>query len=129
MQVRVYNKNEHTYRELFKGKAIEIPAGGYIVMDQAEAIMFKGTIGQHPKKLGTGDWDKTTFKMIDIQPHTVQPVTPVIPPAKFICHYDGKEFGTQKELDAYIDENHLDKIKDPEVAEKRRRGRPSKSEA
>lgn len=47
-KVKVWNKNVHPYKEVFKGTPIEIPAGGFVEMDYEEAVEFKGTFSPLP---------------------------------------------------------------------------------
>lgn len=115
--VKVYNDNIYPYREVFKEEVYEIPAGGFITMDKAKAIMFHGSFSPIVKN-AQGEYDPKYFKKIrleEISPEVAKPV------AKFICQMDGKEFNSQKELDAWIDENHLDNLSDSKVAEDRRK--------
>jgi hypothetical protein len=119
--VKVINDNTHPFIGQFKDEEINIPAQGHILMNPTDALAFKGAYSPM-KKTATGQPDPKYFKMIRIEENA----QPVVEPKKYICQFDGKEFLTEKELENYIDENHLDKLQDQEFAQKRR-GRPKKA--
>lgn len=120
--VRVYNDNTYPYTERFEDEMITINPGAYLIMEENKANRFKGSFNA-PKKTPQGAPDPTSYKMIRLAPHKVE-VQEVKPePAKFLCQFDGQEFESQEALDKYIDENHLDKLQDQELAEKRRKAK------
>lgn len=65
-KVRVWNDNVHPYRETFKGEKVEIAAKSWILMEQDEAIMFRGTFAPI-KTDGDGNPIAEGFKMIRVE--------------------------------------------------------------
>lgn len=127
---RVYNRHSHgmTHKEKFKDDMIEIKPGEFVVMDYEDAVQFKGQFFPMKRK-PSGAEDPAGFKMIEIVPHEHE--EPVKDVARYVCHVDGKEFNSQKELDLYVKENFEDRIfkdavLDEEIVQAKRRGRPSK---
>lgn len=131
MKARVYNKHSKGFEhnEMFKGKQLSIPAGGYIVMDYEDAVDFRGQY--FPMKLmPTGEPDPAGWKMIEIVPMQEGEEDA---PKRFVCNMDGKEFRSQAELDAYTSSNFSDQVfKDPgldeQIEAKRKPGRPFKKD-
>jgi len=117
-QVRVYNDNKYPYREKFMDRDIEIDAHQYILMDESEAIKFRGSFVA-PTKKADGTFEPMSFKMIRLAPHTQETV--VKEAEKFVCQFDGTEHPTKEALEKYIDENHLDKLSDQEFAKERKK--------
>ena len=122
MQVKVWNDNDHPFTDNnFKGDVVTIPPKKYVEMEYNEAHEFRGKYS--PIKLG-GDGQPLaqSFKMIRIEktgPAEAAHVSGVT------CQACGKVYESQGVLDVHIDEQHLDAMADPEVAQKRR-GRPRK---
>jgi hypothetical protein len=56
--VRVYNDNVVDHKESYKGEDINIPAGGFIVMDRDEAVQFKSKF--FPPKFDKGGQQEIT---------------------------------------------------------------------
>lgn len=50
-KAKVWNNSDEIYRESYKGRMIEIPARGHIVMDEPVAVDFAGEYSQHEKPL------------------------------------------------------------------------------
>lgn len=42
MKVKVVNQNTYPYEEIYRGDKVTIPAGGHVVMDKEDAVMFLG---------------------------------------------------------------------------------------
>lgn len=128
--VRVYNDNKFPHREMFRDRQIEIEPGAYVVMDEGEAIQFRGQYTPI-KTDGTGRHLPEYFKIIRLAPHSLQEVPKGPEPKKFVCQLDGREFDSQEALDQYVLDNHTDKIEDQEFAKefvKKGRGRPRKEQ-
>lgn len=120
-QVRVYNDNIYPFKQNFKDEEIHIPAGGFVMMSPADAVIFRGSYSPMMKG-ANGQPDPKFFKKIRVE----EIGAPEPERKKYICQFDGKEFQTEEALEAYIDENHIDKIADQEFAQKRKAGRPKK---
>lgn len=129
-QVEVFNDNKYTHKEMFKGREITIPAGGVVVMEEDDAIDFKGQFSEI-RVDGTGKQDPRSFKMIRIG-KVVDAAEAKSAIAKqdleLTCQKCGYVALTKKMLEEHIDTNHLEDLEDQEMAEKRRRGRPKKDE-
>jgi hypothetical protein len=125
-QVLVRNKNTHPYRERFRDRLIEIPAGQTIEMDADEAKHFVAKCNGI-KRDGDGQPDPTGFKRLFIEPIAGQKAE--TEPA-YVSNIDGKTFATKRELDAHL-EQFKDKVFTDENAEReieaRKVGRPRKT--
>ena len=124
---KVWNENKYPYREKFEGKDVEIEPGGYVIMNDKEAIRFKGTYAP-PRVDGMGRPDPLYFKMLRLEEHNPanEPVVHVEPSKKFICQKDGQEFDSLEELEAYEQKNYLDDLLDQELADEIRKGKKKK---
>jgi hypothetical protein len=126
MLVKVVNDNVHPYREKFRGKDIYIEPKGAIEMDLNDAHAFLGTMPPNIEVDANGIQKPTSYKQLRIE----KAGAPKAPASKsFVCMKDGKEFGSQAELDRHIEENFADDIVDEEAREKvvaKRRGRKPK---
>ncbi len=128
MKVKVVNDNKFPYSEKYRGNMINIPAKGHIEMDINEASDFMGT---NP---GTAQVDANnipkpeSYKMLRIEKIGAPQAVAAEP--TYVCMADGREFHSQKELDAYIEANHLDSLVDEDAKEKivakNKGGRPRK---
>ena len=120
MQVKVWNDNEHPFTDNFKGDVVTIPPKKYVEMEYYEAHEFKGKYS--PIKVdGDNQPLPTSFKMIRIE----KMGAPEVINLGVTCQACGKTYESQGVLDVHIDEQHLESMADPEVAQKRR-GRPRK---
>lgn len=65
--VKVRNLNKHPFKQKHKnGSNIEIPAGGFVEMDEEDAVVFLGQFS--PVKLDNkGNHDPRYFKMLKIE--------------------------------------------------------------
>lgn len=109
----VWNKHPQgmTHKEMFRGDEILIKANSYILMDYEDAVQFKGQMpATGIRKNAMGEQDPASYKCIQIVPH--DPTTVVETP-KFVSMIDGKEFATQKELDAHLVQFEEQAFKDP----------------
>lgn len=117
MLVRVYNDNVYPHKEKFKGDVLLIPSKKYIEMDFFDAVEF---LGQYtPIKVdGGGAHVAEGFKMLRI----VKPDDFKIEDSKLIkCQACGETFPGEDELDAHINEKHVDQIVDEDEQKKRRK--------
>lgn len=137
MKWKVYNTHPDglTHREKFRDDMIEIKAGGFILMDYEDAVIFKGQY--FPMRMDAmGQPDRTTFKCIKLEPEHAGEVQAQTSKT-YVCHIDGREFSTKEELQAYTSAKYseletvkdaaIDKqIEDQIIQEKKRTGRPPK---
>jgi S1-C subfamily serine protease len=132
---RVYNRHPNglTHREKFRDEVIEIRANAYVLMDYEDAVRFKGQFFPM-KKNAQGAPDPEGFKVIELVPNG-DVTADAVAAKEFICHFDGKKFPTQAQLDSYVKQNYADQTySDPDLDEqtekeatiKRGRGRPPK---
>lgn len=121
MQVKVWNDNEYPFSDEFKGDKITIPPKKFIEMEYYDAHEFRGKYS--PIKVdGDGQHMPQSYKMIRIE----KIGSPEVTQLGVTCQACGKVYESQGVLDAHIDEQHLESMADPEVAQKRLRGRPRK---
>lgn len=123
MLVKVWNDNTYDYKEKFRDRDIVIKAKGFIMMDRDEAEIFQGSYAGMTRT-GDGQPDPRGFKMIRLE---LDPNATATETQTYVCHFDGKKFQTQAELDAH-EKQYKDKVVVDEVAEQeiKRRGRPRK---
>lgn len=115
-QVKVLNENIYDFKQEFKESMIYIPAGQSITMDRDDAIQFVGMFFP-PKKDGNDQPDPRFFKKLRIVEIPGQ--TQAQRPQSFICQACNFVAGSQVELDAHIDQNHLESLADEEFKEKK----------
>jgi hypothetical protein len=128
MQVKVWNDNVHPYTEVFRERSISIKPKGFILMEKGEAELFKGSFAAI-KIDSDGRPIPEGYKMIRIEELPSAAEESEASPS-FICQADGAKFDTQAELDAYVKENHSDKLvidEEAEQAMKKRQGRRPKA--
>ncbi len=115
-RVMVRNVNTYPYSEKFKNKMVTIEPGGFVWMEELEAIQFMGTMNR--PVLDSGKQHKPEgFKMLRLERgEAPEPATTVQPTARFVCAADGKEFKTQQELDMWIKAHHSKSWVDQERA-------------
>ena len=104
-----------THREMFRGDLIEIPAGGYVLMDYEDAIQFKSQY--YPMKINAMDEpDPSGFKCIKIESDGIEEVVKTPEKTVYVCHFDKKTFSTLEALEAHVNTNYADKlVKDLEL--------------
>jgi len=110
-QVKLYNENVHVLKEKFRGEDIVIPPGGFVHMDEDDAVLFRGQFSYGMVKDAQDQPDPRYFKMVRIvrdEDATAEA------PKKFISMLDGKEFASQAELDNYL-KLHEDRVFKDEV--------------
>lgn len=117
-QYRVWNKHPEglTHKEKFREGIVEIPAGGFVLMDYEDATLFKGQFFPMMRD-GMGQQTPQSMKCISIEPHDGSDIE--MKP-RFISQFDGKEFGSASELAVHeksIAMSHSDLIVKDEVAE------------
>ena len=132
-RARVWNEHRDglTYEENWKGQKIRIEAGKYIEMDYYEAVEFKS----HPtpiKLTPENTHDPRGFKPLRVEQIKDEASTLESTPGVFVCHVNGKQFSTEKELTDYVKANfsHLltTDAEGEEEVKRRGRGRPRKEE-
>lgn len=117
--VRVWNDNTHPYEEEFKGKTIKIGANKFIEMEETEAVEFKGKF-THIKRDADGQPVPSGYKMLRIEKTSKSAHRPS-EKLDFTCQACGFIAKNKIELDAHIDENHLDSLLDKDEADKRKK--------
>lgn len=118
--VRVWNDNVHPFKQRFRDKEISIGAKKFIEMEETEAHEFKSAYSPMEKD-GDGQPRPESYKMIRIERTDRTAHKPVANPSEFLCQACGHRSANKKELDAHIDENHLDQLVDKDEADKRRK--------
>lgn len=118
MQVLVRNCNQHPYKETFREKLIEIPAGEAIEMEQHEAVLFLGTFNT-PVLDHDGNQTAAGFKMLKIESidgaKTVAPLKADIDPNLCaVCKYKA---ASVKDLEEHAASQHGHLIAKDEEAE------------
>jgi len=116
-QVKIFNRDHREYKENFEDEMITIPAGGFVEMGRARAVVFLSSgcpmlkDGQgrplHPKKLEMVE---------DPEAHAAHRDQPL----KFTAP-DGEQFRTQSGYDAHL--KKLEGDPDEKRSEPRRRRR------
>lgn len=120
-KVRVWNDNKYTYQEQFRDLKIEIPAGKYILMEDDQAVLFKGSFS--PIKRDANDQpDPRSYKMIRIEKDTSEQETQK-EETKHVCAACKYIASSAKDLEEHTDANHLDQLVDQELADNRRKGK------
>lgn len=119
--VKVWNKNMHPLEERFRDQQIKIPPGGYIVMDEEEAELYRGQF-KPILKTADGGHDPKGFKMLFIEPDHKQEPKNLNPHLCQACKFAG---ASKEELDEHIDGMHLDQLQDKEFADKRKKAKKS----
>lgn len=101
MQVRVLNLNTHPYKENFRDRVIEIPAGGHVEMDEDEAEYFL-TAYTAPRKDAQGRPDPLYFKKLKIHPDDLKALRDKAANPSLVCHANGQKVLSQAELTAVL---------------------------
>lgn len=122
-QVKIINDNIHPHKELFRGDMIDIEPGGFVIMDEDDARLFRGQ-AIPIKKDAQEVQDPRSYKILRVVP--LEDAAPQAPePAKFISQIDGKEFSSQAELDKHLeqfkDRVFKDEVLDEELKRKQKR--------
>jgi len=123
--VRVLNKSEYDYKEVFRGEHIIIPAGKCIVMDYDKAVTFLGTMGGF-KVDKHGLQDPRSCKNLCIvsedKVRIIEQRSGKSPDKKdaegfsvFVCHACSKEFRTKNGLLKHIKLNHANLMVDDDA--------------
>ncbi len=114
-KVKVWNDNEHDYREEFKGEKIHIKAKGFVEMEYEEGVDFAGKFSGVAPNGADGRPDARFFKMIRVD----RPATPIFKDDGLTNHLTGKRAESAAELLAEvldIARNRPDLVvKDPEL--------------
>lgn len=114
MKVQVWNDNTHKYKETFKGDLIEIPAGGFIHMEEDDAHQFKGTFSP-PVLDYDGNHTPAGYKMIRIvksDQAAPEPKAEVDPLKCIVCGYKAS---SKADLAEHMKTHEHNKVEDPEL--------------
>ena len=126
--VKVWNDNVHDFAQEFKEHKIKIPAKQFIEMEEYEAHDFLGYY--HPMKpTADGGQCPTSYKMLRIEklPKKDGGSLPD-PEPSIICQACGFKAHSKWELNGHSAEMHSDQIVDEAEHEKKRAGRPKKTQ-
>lgn len=117
--VRVWNDNVFPFKQKFRDKDILIGPKKFIEMEETEAYEFKSAYSPIERD-GDGQPKPESYKMIRIEKTDKTAHKPVANANEFLCQACGFHATNKKDLDAHIDENHLDQLVDKDEADKRR---------
>jgi len=121
-KVRVRNGNKIDHVEMFKGQTIKIPAGGYIEMEDEDAVLFKSQF-RTPKFDKSGrNQTLESMKVLSIEPivNGAEKEKPVA--EDFVCHACGKKAANKAGLLAHIRANHTELMVDDEAKKEMQKG-------
>ena len=121
--VRVHNKNDHPYKELFKEQWIIIPPKKAVEMDYEDAIKFLGQMIPI-KKMKDGRQDPTSYKWLEMDGEDriraeafIRGEVEAKSDKVFVCMKCNKEFKHKKALLNHIKEKHYEDLADDESKE------------
>jgi hypothetical protein len=121
--VKVWNKNEHPYRELYRDKWVVIAPKKSIDMDYEDAIRFLGT-ATPIKRMKDGRQDPLSYKWLEMDKEDRIRAETYIKGEQeaksdkvFVCMKCNKEFKHKKALLAHVKEKHYEDIADEESKE------------
>mgnify|MGYP001563603736 CR=1 FL=1 len=130
---RVWNKNSIAWKEKFRGDDIEIPSGKFIIMDESDAVLFRGQAVAIVRD-GQNNQTKESSKMIWIE--KIDGTESKVVDTALRCQACKYETLLQKELDKHILDQHASIMADDDAKKDldetiKRRGRPpgARSEA
>jgi hypothetical protein len=109
-QVKVWNDNIHPYQETFKEIKILIPPKGYVQMEEDEAIMFRGSLGDSAIFDADGNPDPRGYKMIRLEYNSksdTNAAPKVNPPTCQACAF---EAASEKDLSDHVQATHAHQI-------------------
>lgn len=113
--VHVVNDNKYPFSQVFKGRKIEIPAGKYIEMDDAEAEEFLGLFS--PIKKDANDQpDPRSYKMLrKVKKVFTKPAEDAL---GYKCNACGKDCTSDADLKKHVESEHSgEQFVDPEIEE------------
>ena len=129
-KAKVWNMHPlgYTHKEMFREEMIEIKANEFIVMDDEDAVLFKGQY--FPMKFDAQDQqDPKSYKVIKVEP--MKEAAVVADAEKYVSMIDGKEFTSQAELDAHLkqfaDQNFVDEEAEAELPKAKRTKAPKET--
>lgn len=115
MLAKVHNKNTYPYREKFRDQMIEIPALGYVEMDQDEALYFVSAFSPVIKD-GQNVPDPRFFKMLEVEN------PPQVEAPGLMNHATGVQASSLEELNRVL-EKFSDRLVRDDDAEKQAKRR------
>lgn len=108
MQAKVWNRGTNEYSEMFKGKMVVIPAGGFVEMDAHEANTFRGQF--------TAPIRDTQGRDLNPKPLFVEVIRPLEAEKEetksFVCQKDGSIWPSEEALNNHIAKNFKDSLDD-----------------
>jgi uncharacterized C2H2 Zn-finger protein len=103
--VKVHNRNDHLYSEVFDDQQVTIPARKHIEMDQEKALQLVSRFSP-PKLDGAGNHMAEGYKMLEIE----YPPDPDEPEVRQTCAKCGKVLRSQEELVGHIMTSHKEDL-------------------
>lgn len=124
-KVKVWNDNDHDYKENFRGVEVFIKAKGFVEMEETEAVKFRGNFS--PIEVDhDGTPLKRSFKMIRIEKTGESaPVEELGHP----CMACGRSYESEKVLNAHIEEKHSELWADQDFKEKKTKEKNKKADS
>lgn len=118
-KAKVWNDSNAVWKENFKGDILEIPAHGSIDMEFYDAHEFKSQF--YPVRVtGDGGPDERDFKRIRVEAYPEEKGKTDEKPTH-ICQACAYGAMSREDLEAHIDERHLDTLEDKSLADDRRK--------
>lgn len=108
MKARVWNDGNETYREMFKGVEVVIPAKQFIEMEATEANVFRGQFTPVIRDTHGRDLRPKPIRVEKIKETEDQ----ADEKKQFICAKDGSIWPNQEALDKHIAANFADLLDD-----------------
>lgn len=117
-QVKVWNDNKHAYKEHFRDTLVQIPAGGFILMEEGDAHLFKGQFS--PIMVDhDGQPDPRGYKMIRVEKLSdAEALEAVAESEQARCHACSYEASSAKDLEEHCASSHSELLVRDEEAEK-----------
>lgn len=112
---KVWNDNTYDHTEIFKGDKIFIKAQEYVLMEEDDAVMFRGQFSA-PILDGDGQPKPQSYKKIRLTLHDASEAAPVVSPEHVCqaCKYKGV---SEKDLVEHVEVMHKDSLLVDEDAE------------
>ena len=118
-QVKVVNFNDYPFEQLFKGMQIRIPAGQFVLMEEDDAILFRGMYSPIDQDAG-GMQKPESFKRIRIEKNITAADKGSNADASLLCQACGFKASNKWELDGHVNDLHIDQLVDEDEQKKRK---------
>ena len=121
-KTRVYNDNKIEHVEMFKGQAIRIAPGGYVEMEDEDAVLFKSQF-RTPKFDKSGrNQTLESMKVLRLEPVVNGAEKEAPQDEAFRCHKCGKTAANKAGLLAHIRANHVESMVDDDAKKEMQKG-------